>query len=180
MKISKKQRIYGGLLGAALVAWGVDAMFFESSESPNREAASAAVVPKGEAAPEPVSPVVTQEDSGQWLGAKLRDWAEKNPDATDQVREIFSPPPSWVAQKPVTPPPSGKAAEDFRREHHLMAVVLGASGGSAVIDGRLLHIGQTVGGCRLKAVSSGCSDLVGPDGHEFRMLIGPEDDKNVK
>ena len=182
MKISKKQKIYGSVLGAALVAWGVDAMFFESPEAPNREGASAAVAPRAQAAPEPVpstaAPVVAQEDSSQWLGARLREWSEKNPDATDQVRDIFAPPASWITQKPAPTP--GKAAEDFRRDHHLMAVVLGASGGSAVIDGRLLHIGQTVGGCRLKSVSSGCADLVGPDGREFRVLIGPEDDKNVK
>jgi hypothetical protein len=72
-------------------------------------------------------------------------------------------------------------AEDFQRDHHLTAVVLGAAGGNAaVIDGRLLRIGQSVGGCRLKSVSSGCADLVGPDGREFRVLIGPEGDKNVK
>jgi hypothetical protein len=185
MKIGKKQKIYGSVLGAALVAWGVDAMFFESPETPNREVASAAVAPRAQAAPEPVSstavPVVAQEDSNQWLGSRLRDWSEKNPDATNQVRDIFSPPASWIPQKPAAPPPApGKVAEDFRRDHHLTAVVLGASGGSAVIDGRLLHIGQTVGGCRLKAVSSGCADLLGPDGREFRVLIGPEDDKNVK
>ena len=185
MKISKKQKIYGSVLGAALVAWGVDAMFFESPETPNREAASAAVAPKVEVTPEPAAataaPVVAQEDSQQWLGSRLREWSEKNPDATDQVRDIFSPPASWGLQKPVAPPPSpGKVAEDFRREHHLTAVVLGQSGGSAVIDGRLLHIGQSVGGCRLKAVSSGCADLADPDGHDFRVFIGPEDDKNVK
>jgi hypothetical protein len=187
MPIQKKHKIYAALVAAALVAWVIDAMFFGPSESSTPSAAAAATVarPNAESAPAAVPPSARpeafQEHVTQWLGAQLRAWSEKNPDAIDQVHDMFSTPASWVSQRPVpTPPAPGKVAEDFQREHHLTAVVLGASGGSAVIDGRLLRVGQTVGGCRLTAVSSGCADLVGPDGREFRVLIGPENDKNVK
>ncbi len=187
MKIEKKHKIYAGLVGAALVAWGIDAVFFESSPASNSPVAEAAVVatPKSDPAPAgAVSSVAAESrepNSGQWLGERLSAWSEKNPDAVEKVRDIFSTPASWVPQRAAAPQPAPvKVAEDFQRDHHLTAVVLGASGGSAVIDGRLLRVGQSVGGCRLKSVSSGCADLLGPDGREFRVLIGPEGDKNVK
>jgi hypothetical protein len=188
MRIEKKHKIYAGLVGAALVAWGIDATFFQPPAA-NVPAAGAAVAPQGPdvrpALPSAVSSSDSPADEGnKWLATRLRAWSAKNPGAMNDVRDVFSAPGSWAPQKsiPVTAPPqtAEKIVEAFRREHHLTAVILDGSGGSALIDGRLLHVGQSVGGCRLRAVSRGCADWVAPDGREFRVLIGPEAENSVK
>jgi hypothetical protein len=188
MRMEKKHKIYCGLVGAALAAWVVDATCFQPGAA-DVPAAVAAVAPpaveaKGLATPVAQGSDPAGEDTNQWLTARLRAWSARNPDAAEGVRDVFSAPASWVpqkAQQAVAPPKvDEKVAETFAREHHLTAVVLGASGGSALVDGRLLHVGQVLGGCRLKSVSRGCADWVAPDGREFRVFISPGDENPVK
>ncbi|HEY8749432.1 MAG TPA: hypothetical protein VIM11_15715 [Tepidisphaeraceae bacterium] len=185
MQFQKKHKIYAALVGAALVAWGIDAMFFESAPSgpPVASAATQAdaigpPAPSAEAKPTPK----TDGDS-KWLAAQLQVWSAKSTFDLESVRDVFATPVSWAPPKMEAVAPSKsteKISSDFQRQHHLTAVVLGSSGGSALIDGRLLHIGQSVAGCRLISVSSGCADLSGPDGQTFRIVIGSDDGKSPK
>jgi len=187
MRFEKKHKIYAGLVGAALLAWAIDAAFFgPAAPAGSPAAASAAASPN---APEPSivpqqAPVAAPEiRNDKWLSDRLRDWSKNNPIDPAQVRDVFSPPVSWTKPSAPTPTslPVATIAQEFTRNHHLSAVVLSTAGGSAaVIDGRLLHVGQTVGGCRLVGVRRGSADLLGPDGQQFRVVIGTEDAGNAR
>jgi len=179
MHIEKKHKIYAALVGAALFAWGIDAVFFESSPTGPAIAAASATPPAG---PETAkTPAASSEAAGlnmnRWLADQLQGWSTRNPGALEEVHDVFSASTSWAKRQPAPSPPaktSDNVAQDFQRLHRLTAVVLTTRGGSALIDGHLLHIGQTVDGCRLVAVASGCADLAAPDGKTFRIVIGTE------
>ena len=187
MPMEKKHKIYAGLVGAALLAWGVDAAFFGPPAAPGAAGgtATAAPVPAPEAAvtmPVPPPDVCAKGRDDRWLSGRLRAWAAENPTDPAGVRDVFTPSAAWAeglrakpAAAAATAAP-GAAAAEFSRAHRLTAVVLAADGGgSAVIDGRLLRVGQSVGGCRLVAVRGGSADLIAPGGERFRVFIGTEE-----
>jgi hypothetical protein len=179
MHIEKKHKIYAGLVGAALLAWGIDATFFESAPAGPATAAASTTPPT---TPEAITAATTSGDStgidsAKWLSDQLALWSKRNPSALDDVRDVFSASTSWAKPQPQAAVPTKtaeKLAEDFQRQHHLMAVVLSAGAGSALIDGNLLRVGQSVDGCRLISVASGCADLTTPQGQTFRIVIGTD------
>lgn len=177
MKLQKKHIIYATVIGAALAAWGIDAIFFESSPGVSQVAAGPAPVSEP---PSPHPSALTEMDSTpRWLCERLRDWSARNPIDPSQARDIFSVPASWAPAHPASAASvaslNTRSAEDFRREHHLTAVVVSGSGGKALVDGKFLAIGQTIAGCRLLAVSNERADFIAPDGRRFHLLIGPEE-----
>lgn len=193
MAIQKKHKIYAGLVGAALAAWGIDAAFFGGGPVANPAPASAAV-PPAPSPPRGVGVEASRADAqadrrdDAWLAARLRAWAAENPPGASEVRDVFRPSDAWAtelqgrrAAPAAAPAPAdgASAAAEFARSHRLTAVVLTASGaaaggggGSAVIDGRLLRVGQAVGGCTLVGVRAGSADLLSPAGDRFRVVIG--------
>ena len=175
MRIQKKHKIYAAIVGAALAAWGVDSYFFESAPVPPADTAAAAPAPAHDA---PAGPSPEQPSAPNWLAHQLLTWSHNNPVSAESSRDAFSIPASWVSvhptAAPTTQPAVSRTAQDFQREHHLTAVIVGRGTGSVLIDGSLLHVGQTIGGCRLISVSKGCADFAAQDGARFRLLISHE------
>jgi hypothetical protein len=186
MRFEKKHKIYAGLVGAALVAWGIDAVFFESASSPGPAAGAAVATQESTSgAPLPQTAHLAQGRDDRWLSDRLRAWSAEHPSDPAAVRDIFAPSSSWAAWSRQTAAPAtapaGTAASEFKRAHHLSAVVITPSGrASAVIDGQLLRVGQSVGGCRLVAVGSGSADLITPDGEQFRIISGTDEAPHVR
>jgi hypothetical protein len=175
MRIEKKHKIYAGLIGAALAAWAVDANFLRPQEAGPRSAAAAMPKPQEESAAAPPS----SEDramTSKWLADRLAVWGRQNPPDTGPQRDIFSAPQSWSKQlaAPATQPTSTSAMA-FQREHHIAAVIVNSRGGSILIDGRLVRVGQSIGGCKLIAVGQKQADFVAPDGQSFRLTVTSEE-----
>jgi hypothetical protein len=178
MKLQKKHIIYGGILAAALLAWGVDAMFFEPSSTSSPEtAAAASLLPSNAPSGPSVAATAAKAFEPQWLSRKLRDWSANNLVDPQNVRDAFALPSSWSWLRSAAPTtaPAARPAEDFGREHHLTAVMVSGKNASALVDGRLLRIGESIGGCRLIEASKGRADFITPDGTHFHLLIGPEE-----
>ena len=179
MRIEKKHKIYAGLIGTALAAWAVDAMFLRPDDAGPRRAAAATAPTQQENAPIVAAPAQRSGDelsaSSKWLADRLTVWSRQKASDSESHRDVFSAPQSWSRQLAVpATQPVNTSAIVFQREHHIAAVIVNSRGGSILIDGRLVHVGQSVAGCRLVAVAQGRADFVAPDGQNFRMTVATE------
>lgn len=178
MRIEKKHKIYAGLIGTALAAWAVDATFLRPDDAgPRRAAAATAPVQQDSvviAAPAQ-HPSEDLSASSKWLADRLTAWSRQKAAESEFQRDIFSAPQSWSRQlaAPATQPVNTSAIV-FQRDHHIAAVIVNSRGGSILIDGRLVRVGQSVAGCRLVAVAQGRADFVAPDGQGFRMTVATD------
>jgi hypothetical protein len=150
MKLSKKQVIYGLLLAAAGVAYAIDAAFFgpPAAARANQAAGDASAI----SAAKPATGEATAVDEPEHaLTSRLQKWASDNSTSLADMPDVFQPP---VITKPVPvaavpPPPPEDPAVAFNRQHRLIAIVLDGEGGYALIDGRVLRIGQLLDGTKL-------------------------------
>jgi hypothetical protein len=91
------------------------------------------------------------------------------------ARDAFAPPESWlVLPKPAEAPavavaPADDPAEKFAREHKLTSVLLTGSGGIAIVNGKVLRVGQEVDRFRLLRLEPG-----------YAVFHGCDDDIDVK
>lgn len=162
MKLGTKQKAYGAVLALAVTGFIVDRLFFTPAESAaaNVPAAHPAAATAGESAPAlAATPSAgdAQAAPAGWLAERLRAAAPATPD--NNLRDVFAVPASWrpvarsapvAAPSPVKPQLLG---EQFRREHHLIAVLIEGRNGRAVVDGQLVPVGGSVAGFRLVAVT---------------------------
>jgi hypothetical protein len=176
MRIEKKHKIYAGLVGTALAAWAIDAMFLRPV-APAPETAAAAQVPQPSA--DLAHPAIASKSDStttdKWLAERLTAWSSHNPPDSNRGRDVFSAPASWGKQlaAPSTQP-TNTSAMVFKRDHHITAAMLDPRGGSILIDGRMVRAGQSIGGCRLVSVSQGRADFLASDGEQFSMAVGAE------
>ncbi len=83
---------------------------------------------------------------------------------------------SIVVKKPPKPKPATKSPEEKSREEamailgtlHLQSVIMGRSGGTAIISNNLLTVGQSIEGFEIKSISPRLVVLV-RDGREFKL-----------
>jgi hypothetical protein len=176
MKLSMKQIIYGSLLAAAGVAWAIDAAFF----GPPAAAHAAPPAPDSStnAAAKPNAGEVAVGDGPEHLlTTRLQNWAVEHSTTLGEMSDVFQPP---VAIKPVTvvvARPQTQPAEDpavvFNRQHRLIAIVLDSGGGYALIDGRILRVGQAIGEEKLIGLSRGRARFISGD-RMFEVPLTPD------
>jgi hypothetical protein len=164
MKFGIKQKAYCAVLGLAVAGFFVDRLFFTPAESeaanlgpaqtsaapgPSRSpSGSALAAPAGESEAVPAG----------WLAERIR--AAAPVAADNELRDVFVAPVGWrpapkvvVATAPAPAAPKRQLlGEQFRREHHLIAVLIEGRIGRAVVDGQLVPVGGTVAGFRLVSV----------------------------
>jgi hypothetical protein len=69
------------------------------------------------------------------------------------IRDAFVPPASWVgAQRVAVVEDHPDAVREFTSRHKLTAVMKQTGGGVAIIEGRTVTVGQSIGGFRLVVV----------------------------
>jgi len=156
----------------ALVAFGVDRLFFpsEAMKPASAVASSAQPVAEPKAAagpaaspdppPAPRLPVISERLKALATGGNL------DPAC---LREAFAPSDEWLAvlsaPKVAAPLPQADLAADFTRKHKLTSVLMAGSAGCAVVDGKIVRIGQELDGFRL--------DSLAPDCAVFQAVQGP-------
>jgi hypothetical protein len=156
MKVTKQQKILGGLMLAGIVLVGADQLGLlpgsaEASET-TTEATSDYAMPAAPAA-QATAPSSATQTSQASVAHRLRQAAQAMPDAP--MRDVFALGPTWRGQAPFDPKldPTGLAAEQFRRSHKLTGVVQGSGRPTAQIDNQIVAIGQSVDGFKLVSVS---------------------------
>ncbi len=172
METTTQRKIWGGILGVALLALGADrAQTASKAVSGSVAAGSKGPVavgttltrPNDRTAKTPTTPV-PQAPPAPSLAARLSGVARAEAISGDSVPDAFTPsdrwaPPAAVAAAPPLPNPViplvDRAAE-FRGRHHLTAVMSSRSGamtrGLAMVDGKTLVPGQSIDGFTLSGV----------------------------
>ncbi|HEX8324425.1 MAG TPA: hypothetical protein VF595_10990 [Tepidisphaeraceae bacterium] len=155
MKVNKSQKIWLSLLGLGLGALGLDNMLggetttaITAEVNASAERMTPADKLSGEAR---ISDAVTAVFNGK-LARRLDALAKSNP-MPPAVRDAFAPP--HVAAVAVAETPRvvwTDRAPKFKASHELQAIVETAHSGQAMVDGRLLAIGQSLDGFKLESV----------------------------
>jgi hypothetical protein len=160
MVLSRKAKVYLGVLPLAVVALLVDRLVLDGGK-PGPEQASAAPMaarPTKPSAlqPAPVAavPAPAPPAPSPPLGrlAALMRGRQIDP---QHVRDAFAPAPSWLPPAPEPPAPKApepKKLPDFQDRHELTAVIMGPQGARAIVDGKCLAVGQTLDGMKLISI----------------------------
>jgi len=156
MRLTKQRKVYGAVLGLALLALGVDRFIFSPGDPE-----SPAAPPAAGNTPHAVKKFVASGDTAQAqearltglaaLAKRMRDMAEVERLDVGDTKDAFVPAAAWVGQmKTETASAAQIAAQPldpaaaFREHHHLVAVLKSSHGGVAILDGKTVRIGQHV------------------------------------
>ena len=159
MTLTKTQRIYVGILALAIGAFGVDRLVLGGG--PDEAQATAPHRPPAlSAGPAPTGPTG---QAGQVLGL-LAALSGEGVDLSN-LRNAFQPSAAWSAKlfppAPAAPatsvsvapaaatPAKSQALMQFAQDHHVMSIIRTNGGGSALIDGRLINVGNKLNGFTL-------------------------------
>ena len=159
--MSRKRRlqINAGIIALCITALAVDKLLLSDGSRP--EPASAAESPTGQ--PSPASDPYSENGQAPLvlrLDQKLAEYDDVNPprdpfQLSDTMKAALSPPPSEQQARQIVegpPSPPELTAEGFESLHRLEAVLAADSYSMAVVNGRTVHLGETLDGFTLVAV----------------------------
>lgn len=177
MALSNAHKVLFAVLALAVLALLIDWLFL-GGDATHPSAASASVgAPPAETAvppappPEPTAVADAKPDAdGPLLADRLRTAARTLGLDPTNTREAFAPSEDWLPELRLPGPPQRDPAEDFARQHRLTSVILIGTGGSAVVDGRAVRVGQELDGFRLvRLTSAGAVFQAGDSQVELRL-----------
>jgi len=159
MTLSRSRKIVLAILAVAATALLVDRLVLAPSASGPKHARAAATAdgtPAGTSATSsPAPPTAPGADPGPRLADRLRTIAQDAELDPDALRDGFVPAAAWLEElvepppEPEPPEPQASPATQFAQRHTLTSVILTSRGGSAVIDGKVVPMGQVLDGFRL-------------------------------
>ncbi len=158
MHLTKKQKIYGGLLIVAAGAMFVDRVMIGSEMgTPQRATAKPArsLSVSGDGGIVPSDDAMSNiPDRDQLIASRLAVAARQRGIRIASLRDAFEPPESWVGRSNGvdTVNHSAMTAETFRRQYPLMAVIKTGGDSYAVVGNRTIRVGQILNGFTLVAV----------------------------
>jgi len=182
MTMTRSRKICLVVLGLAVVALGTDRLFLGGPGRPR--AASASVLPTTEGAA-PATPqdawAAPTAERPPTLASRLE--AAVEPFAVDPTKmrdaftiaetwlpELQEPAPAPTTESPEPAEPQPTAGEVFATRHTLTSVILTSRGGSAVVDGKIVPLGQAVDGFTLLRLTPE-SAIFGADGDEVELRL---------
>ncbi|MCX5654453.1 MAG: hypothetical protein NTY65_07380 [Planctomycetota bacterium] len=165
MVLSKSQISLLAVLGMSVIGMLVDWFILPSSDSlAPAKAAASAPAPPAAAAPVGASPAAAAPAKAAGapaasvpgavripLAERLKALALEDRDPT-AIREAFAPSAAWLASLEVAKPggvPRPDSALDFSQQHKLTSILRRGSAGSAIVNGKVVEIGEQVDGYRL-------------------------------
>lgn len=163
MAVTKQQKILGGVLALGLCAVGADQLFLQGGGPTAANAAAATTLPAGPASGTDADGTGTRPDTKPGLDVlaghaeladRLSDLAQTRALSADSMRQAFAPDTAWVRQDASVgrgDPPDPQ--DRFTDVYTLEAVMASADGDAAVVNGRLLKVGQKLSGFTLVEVT---------------------------
>jgi hypothetical protein len=175
MKFTTKHKVYAIIGGLALSALGYDRITGGPSASETAAANDLLLSPTAVTAARPVQrpagPVATAAPSAGASDAvlveRLDALAKSRRFDFAQTRDAFTPAASWIAPQASASNGGGKRPEEaalaFVAKHRLISTVVNGKNPNAMVDGRLLRIGEELDGFRLVSITkqSACFELAG-------------------
>jgi len=159
MTLSTSHKALFAVLALAVAALLFDWIFLRGGAAgPTQANASVGAVEEVEPPPPPASPSEPPAGAGEKpdtepppLADRLQTVARTLALDPTRMRDAFVPSEDWLSElkppEPVAAPPD--PAEGFGQRHSLSSVILMGAGGSAVVDGRAVRVGQELDGFRL-------------------------------
>lgn len=164
MKVTLQQKLLGGVLVIGAIALSADRLFFlksassETSQTSGATASEYAIAPAARVQPAIGQPVALRAATANAVAVvsiaeRLREAMNSSP--TTEPRDAFTIGAGWpAATEAATETPAGvSAAETFKQTHRLTGVLSSNGRSLAMVDGKLVAVGQSVDGYRLAAIS---------------------------
>lgn len=164
MKVTLQQKILGGVLVIGAIALSADRLFFlkntstEASQSSGAPASEYAIAPATRTQPAVGQPVALRAATANAVAVvsiaqRLREAMNSNP--TTEPKDAFAIGAGWpTATEAAAETPAGASAAEIFKQTHRLTGVLSSNGRSlAMVDGKLVAVGQSVDGYRLAAIS---------------------------
>jgi hypothetical protein len=158
MQLTKQQKLVGAVLVLAVVAFVVDRWVIGNDED---LAVTPSAAPHAPAARRPVTwqpkaiAAAPEASLGNLAGlaTRLGSIARRDSLDADTVRDAFRPPASWVgATRTATPDEMAVAAREFQNRRLTAVIMKGSGRGVAIVDQRMVGVGQTLDGFVLVTV----------------------------
>ena len=154
MKVTKQQKVLGGVLVLGMVALAMDRFVFSTATpdpSTSDVAKSEYAVAPGAASPgaKPQPSAGPAQGSQISLAQRLRTAGQGLSD--NSTRDAFALPASWVVQGPAAP--TERLAEKFRQAHRLNGVLASGEHTYAMVDSTIVVLGQSLDGFKLTNIS---------------------------
>jgi hypothetical protein len=178
MQPQTRKKVLAVVVALGLTAVALDRLML-SDQGPAPAAAAPVVKPAGQTTL--VAPLRSSDATPHHRLTQRLDELDHEGD-TSPIADVFVVPADWHAvppaevQTPVGPAAGPSAAERFSRAHTLQAVVLPDRGAAAaIINGRVVRLGDEVAGYRLMRVEPGTAMFV-PSQHQgqaVRLRVAP-------
>ena len=175
MKLTKSRKICLVLLILAIVGFLMDRLFSGSdTPTPRRAHARPTASRAGQTAqaPPPASAVVFQLSAWPELAGRLNTLVTEADAESVSFRDVFAPTLAWQSRVAPEPVSSPVASDRFALEHRLRSVTLGDNGGTAIINEKVVRIGQTCCGYRLVSLTEK-SAVFEKEGQQVRLDLLP-------
>jgi hypothetical protein len=189
MKVTKNH-VYVGLIAVAAAGWCFDTFVLGGGAPQAAAGAEPGLLVKKAAPAVPAAAAGPAAVAGSAGGAAMKAASLAgrfaHPEGVEgEVRDAFAPPAAWIPAEartaaavvkpagPVIPEKPAFDVEGYRRAHKLTAVFrMGGSGGTAIIDGKLVAVGRRYEGLTLSAVTNTTATLRGEGGEVVLELEG--------
>jgi hypothetical protein len=159
MKLSRERKVFVTLCGIALGALVIDrALLAPSADPEGADAAAQLAVPSAARAAPGVTPPGGRKGGESAEAANisrlLAQMAEKKRKQLEQTPDAFQPATAWVAPpaNAAVPVASDIRVVAFTRRKLASVMGSGRGGAGAMVDGQIVHVGQTLDGFTLLAV----------------------------
>ena len=155
MKLTKRQKIGAAVVAVGLVLLVLDRVLVLPQIAPAGQVTDSSEAPAELLLAAPTMPEPNTMPPHERLANHLDTlWAKSQLDLS-QTKDPFVLPPSWRAyvDLPDRKPPDSDATAGFAKKHRLTSVMLSPTGSSALIDSRVLTIGEKLDGFELVAIS---------------------------
>jgi hypothetical protein len=167
MKVTKKHKIYGVVLLLGLSALGADRTILTPKESSAAETPTALLIKPAEATAAPLQTQSLASPLENPVSRKLKSLGVSLKLSDAETKDAFEPPVAWTGVSAN----SNKTVESFAQAHRLSGVLVGAKGSRAMIDGKLVAVGQSLDGYKLVSVSPAGSAVFASNNQEITLRI---------
>ncbi len=169
MKVTRERKIIGSVLILALGFLGYDQL--GTSAAPGDEALADSGTLLMASTTTSNKAMLANYDDGASLASRLAATAQKTGTTSPQsIRDAFRPANGWIANS--IDGTRVSAADKFAADHKLSTVSLnGTGGGVAVVDGKMLHIGATLEGYKLIAITRQSATFQSANGARAQLKL---------
>jgi hypothetical protein len=154
MKVTKQHKVLGGIVLVGAVVLACDQFLIRgSSGEESAPSASEYTMPVANTAPVKAAPVAANPAApapAVSVAQRLRQAGKAQADNT--ARDAFAPPAAWTAPQAVVFE-ADNSVQKFRDTHRLTGILSSGGKSSAMVDGKMVTVGQTIDGFVLTSIS---------------------------